>query len=125
MNLNITLEQPDKKLALFGSADRYLRMIRDTFGVQLVSREDEIRISGEKDQVSKAAAVLDQMQRKLRRQDWLSVEDVGQAIGRAADEKRERQFARAQARQPVSAGSRPEASIITSSARSTSAAVAS
>ena len=28
MNLNITLEQPEKKLALFGSADRYLRTIR-------------------------------------------------------------------------------------------------
>jgi phosphate starvation-inducible PhoH-like protein len=90
VNLSITLEQPDKKLALFGSADRYLRMIRDTFGVQLVSRDDEIKIAGEKDQVTKAAAVLDNMQRKLRRQDWLSVEDVGQAIGKAADDKRER-----------------------------------
>jgi phosphate starvation-inducible PhoH-like protein len=90
VNLSITLEQPDKKLALFGSADRYLRMIRDTFGVQLVNREDELKITGERDQVSKAAAVLDQMQRKLRRQDWLSVEDVGHAIGKAADEKRER-----------------------------------
>ncbi|MDQ3441929.1 MAG: PhoH family protein [Planctomycetota bacterium] len=89
MNLSITLEQPDKKLALFGSADRYLRMIRDTFGVQIVNRDDELKLAGERDQVSKAAAVLDQMQRKLRRQDWLSVEDVGQAIGRAADEKRE------------------------------------
>ena len=90
MTLSITLEQPDKKLALFGSADRNLRMLRDAFGVQLVSRDDEIKISGERDQVSKAAAVLDQMQRKLRRQDWLSTEDVGQAIGKAADEKRER-----------------------------------
>ena len=90
MNLNITLEQPEKKLALFGSADRYLRMIRETFGVTIVSREDEIRISGERDQVSKVAAVLDQMQRKLRRQDWLSSEDVGQAIGRAMQELHER-----------------------------------
>src|SRR5438105_12269346 len=90
MTLSIALEQPDKKLALFGSADRYLRMIRDTFGVQLVNRDDELKISGERDQVSKAAAVVEQMQRKLRRQDWLSVDDVGQAIGRAADEKRER-----------------------------------
>ena len=47
VNLNITLEQPDKKLALFGSADRYLRMIRDTFGVQIVSRDDELRLAGE------------------------------------------------------------------------------
>ena len=90
MNLSITLEQPDKKLALFGSADRHLRLIRDTFGVQVTSRDDEVRLAGERDQVSKAAAVLEQMQRKLRRQDWLSVEDVGEAIGRAVEERRER-----------------------------------
>jgi len=90
VNLNIGLEQPDKKLALFGTADRYLRMIREAFGVQLVSRDDELRISGERDQVSKAAAVLDHMQRKLRRQDWLSPEDVGEAIGTAADAEQER-----------------------------------
>ena len=86
MQLNITLEQPEKKLALFGSADRYLRMIRDTFDVQIVGREDQIRLTGEQDQVAKAAAVLEKLQRTLRRQDWLSIEDVGQAIGHAADE---------------------------------------
>jgi phosphate starvation-inducible PhoH-like protein len=90
VDLNITLEQPDKKLALFGSADRYLRMIRDTFGVQLVSRDDELRLSGDRAQVGRAAAVLDAMQRKLRRQDWLSADDVGQAIGTAVDETRQR-----------------------------------
>jgi phosphate starvation-inducible PhoH-like protein len=90
VTLSITLEQPDKRLALFGSADRYLRMIRDTFGVQLTNRDDELRLSGERDQVAKAAAVLEQMQRKLRRQDWLSVEDVSQAIGAASHEQTER-----------------------------------
>jgi phosphate starvation-inducible PhoH-like protein len=90
VNLSITLEQPDKKLALFGTADRHLRMIRDTFGVQLTSRDDEVRLAGEREQVARAAAVLDQMQRKLRRQDWLSVEDVGQAIGRAAEQHESR-----------------------------------
>ena len=89
MNLSIVLEQPDKKLALFGSADRYLRMIRDTFGVQLVSRDDELRIAGEREPVSRAAAVLEQMQKKLRRQDWLSVDDVGQAIAHVADADRQ------------------------------------
>jgi phosphate starvation-inducible PhoH-like protein len=90
VNLNISLEQPEKKLALFGTADRYLRMIREAFGVQLVSRDDELRISGERDQVSKAAAVVDNMQRKLRKQDWLSPEDVGEAIGTAAHAEQER-----------------------------------
>jgi phosphate starvation-inducible PhoH-like protein len=90
VNLNILLEQPDKKLALFGSADRHLRMIRDAFGVTLVNREDELRLGGDREQVGKAAAVLDHMQKKLRRQDWLSVEDVGTAIGQAIDKERER-----------------------------------
>jgi phosphate starvation-inducible PhoH-like protein len=90
VNLSITLEQPDKKLALFGSADRYLRLIRETLGVQLVSRDDELRISGEREQVSKAAQVLDQMQKKLRRQDWLSSEDVGAALKAAVDADRQR-----------------------------------
>jgi phosphate starvation-inducible PhoH-like protein len=90
VNLSITLEQPDKKLALFGSADRYLRMIRDTFAVQVISREDELRLSGDAEQVGKAAAVFEQMQKKLRRQDWLSVDDVGQAISKAESQNRER-----------------------------------
>jgi phosphate starvation-inducible protein PhoH len=47
VNLSITLEQPDKKLALFGSADKNLRLIRDAFGVQLVSRDNELRLGGE------------------------------------------------------------------------------
>jgi phosphate starvation-inducible PhoH-like protein len=87
VQLNITVEQPDKKLALFGSADRYLRMIRDTFGVQVVARDDEIRLSGEREQVGKAAAVFEQLQRTLRRQDWLSIEEVGHAIGGVAEDR--------------------------------------
>jgi len=90
VNLNIALEHPDKKLALFGSSDRYLRMIRDAFDVQIVSRDDELRVSGESDHVSKAIAVLEQMQKKLRRQDFLSTEDVSVAIASAAHEIRER-----------------------------------
>jgi phosphate starvation-inducible PhoH-like protein len=90
VNLTITLEQPDKKLALFGTSDRYLRMIRDAFGVQVTSRDDEIRLAGERDDVAKAAAVLDQMQKKLRRQDWLSTEDVGEALKQSTDKANKR-----------------------------------
>jgi phosphate starvation-inducible protein PhoH and related proteins len=90
VNLSITVEQPEKKLALFGSADRNLRLIRQTLGVQLISREDQIRVSGEREQVGKAAAVLDQMQRLLRVQSWLSSEDVDRALKEAAQSQRER-----------------------------------
>jgi phosphate starvation-inducible PhoH-like protein len=90
VTLSITLEQPDKKLALFGTADRNLRMIRDAFGVQLVSRDDEVRISGERGDVTRAVAVLEQMQKMLRRRDWLTTEDVGEALKSAADTQRKR-----------------------------------
>ncbi len=90
MNLSITLEQPGKKLALFGSADRHLRMLREAFGVSVVNRDDELRLSGDPEPVAKAAKVLDQMQKRLRRQDWLSIEDVSKAIGAAAEADRER-----------------------------------
>ncbi len=83
MTLSITLEQPEKKLALFGTADRYLRLIRETFGVQVVSREDELKVSGEKENVAKTIAVLELLQKKLRRQDWLTPEEVTEAINRS------------------------------------------
>src|SRR4051812_46001942 len=63
-----------QETAPFGAADRHLKMLREAFGVAVVSRNDEIHLSGDREQVGKTAAVIDQMQRKLRRQDWLSVE---------------------------------------------------
>ena len=81
MNLSITLEQPDKKLALFGTADRHLRQIRDAFGITLTSRDDDVRLSGEPEKIAKAAEALAKLQRLLRRQEWLSTEDVEKAIG--------------------------------------------
>jgi phosphate starvation-inducible PhoH-like protein len=87
-------------------------MIRDTFGIQVISRDDELRLSGDRTQVSRAAAVLDKMQRKLRRQDWLSVEDVGTAISSAADAHAEHRpgeievYAKGQAIHPKTDGQR-------------------
>jgi phosphate starvation-inducible PhoH-like protein len=90
VNLSITLEQPGKRLALFGSADRHLRMVRDAFAVQIVNRDEELRVSGQPDQVNRAALVLDHLQKRLRRQDWLSLEDVTKAIAAVAETDRER-----------------------------------
>ena len=80
VNLSIAVEQPDKKVALFGSADRHLRMIRDALGVGVFARDDEIRISGERAQVSRAAAVIETLQKHLRRRAWLTTDEVAQAL---------------------------------------------
>ena len=84
MNLSITLEQPEKKLALFGPADRNLRMVRDALGVRLTPRDDQLLIVGERDPVDKAAAVLAQMQKSLRRKEFLTPADVQEALRTAA-----------------------------------------
>ena len=110
MNLSITLEQPSKKLALFGSADRHLRLLRDTFAVQVVNRDDELRIAGEPDAVAKAARALDALQKKLRKQDWLTTQEVEQAIGLASGgvehhtSERIETFAKGQAVKPKTPG---------------------
>jgi phosphate starvation-inducible PhoH-like protein len=83
VTLTIPLEQPDKRLALFGASDRYLRLIRENFGVQVVSRNDELKLTGESDAIAKAAAVINQMQQRLRRKEWLSDQDVSEALRQA------------------------------------------
>jgi phosphate starvation-inducible PhoH-like protein len=96
MNLSLTLENPARKMALFGTADRNLRLIRDAFGVQIVSRDDMLRLSGESEAVERAAAVIDQLQKHLRRSEFVSTEEVGNAIARAAEnEKQKREGAAA------------------------------
>jgi phosphate starvation-inducible protein PhoH and related proteins len=87
VNLTIEIEQPDKRTALFGAADRYLRMLREAFGVQVTSRGEEIKLAGESQQVSRAAAVLNQMQQKLRRKEYLSDADVSEAMRVAAGQQ--------------------------------------
>ena len=80
MTLTLTLDQPSKNLALFGSADRHLRMIRDALAVQLTLRGDSLIIAGERAAVARAVAVIQAMQRMLKRKDWLSAEDVAEAM---------------------------------------------
>ena len=80
LNLSITLDQPEKKLALFGAADRNLRLVREALGVGIVARDDELRLSGDSEAVARAARVIEQLQGRLRRREHLAPEDVGDAI---------------------------------------------
>jgi phosphate starvation-inducible PhoH-like protein len=85
VTLTITLEHPAKNLALFGSADRHLRMIRDALAVQLTLRNDNLIVAGERAAVARAVAVINAMQKMLRKKDWLSPEDVAEAMSIATD----------------------------------------
>jgi phosphate starvation-inducible PhoH-like protein len=87
VNLTLPLDQPAKRVALFGPTDRNLRTIRQATGARVVGRDDEIRLAGEPQAVEKAAAVLGHLQQRLRTRAFLTPEDIGDAIGKVAEEQ--------------------------------------
>lgn len=86
MELNIALENPQKSGMLFGPADRHLKRIREAFGVQLFARQGQVKVTGSAKNVSRAAAVLEHLQRRVRRDETVTDQAVAEAISAAAAE---------------------------------------
>jgi phosphate starvation-inducible PhoH-like protein len=80
------LEHPELRAALFGPADANLRTIRETFNVQMFAREGVVKITGAAREVSRAAAVLATLQRRLRHNEPMNPRSVAEAIAEAAAE---------------------------------------
>ena len=59
MELTITLPDGDQRLALVGSNERNLKIIREALGVAIVARNGTLRLSGDSDAVGRAAAVIE------------------------------------------------------------------
>ena len=55
-------------------------MLREAFGVTAVARGNEIKLTGPSANVDMAAVALDGLQKKLRRQEYLSTDDVAIAF---------------------------------------------
>ena len=64
--LDITVQVPSGAagLAVVGAGERHLKMIRETLGVNIASRNGAVRIQGDPAPVSAAKAVLDQLARR-------------------------------------------------------------
>jgi len=84
VELSIALENPQKRDILFGPADRHLKMIRDALGVQIFARESQVKLTGLAKNVSRAAAVLEQLQRALRQNQFVTLDTVAGAISAVA-----------------------------------------
>ena len=87
MELSIKLESPQKAGQLFGPLDRHLKMIREALGVQVFAREGQVRVTGAPKNVSRAAAVLETLQRSLRHNRPVTLQAVTEAISAAAAER--------------------------------------
>ncbi len=80
LNLSIPLDHPEKSLAIAGPADAHLKRLRELFDVSVTLRGGELKLSGQNEPVGRAARVVERMQQMLRRKEFLSSDDVGEAI---------------------------------------------
>ncbi|MBI5723925.1 MAG: PhoH family protein [Planctomycetes bacterium] len=85
LELSITLDNPQKRDLLFGPADKHLKMIRQALGVQVFARDDQLKLTGPARNVSRAAAVVEQLQRDLKQGVPLNLQNVCDAINSSGD----------------------------------------
>ncbi|MFQ5495883.1 MAG: PhoH family protein, partial [Phycisphaerae bacterium] len=83
MEVTIPIEDASRLAALYGTADRNLRLVRAAFGVRISARDGTVRISGADDKVRRAGQVIETLQRSLRTRPNLSDELVSDAIREA------------------------------------------
>jgi phosphate starvation-inducible PhoH-like protein len=76
MEQTIQLDSAGSRLELFGSGDEHLRIIRARCGVQISARDNEIILKGGTEEISKAAKVIELMQKHLVRFGKLDANDV-------------------------------------------------
>jgi phosphate starvation-inducible protein PhoH and related proteins len=75
-SITLTLASPDEALLLFGSRDQFLRLIRDTLGVRIIARGENIQIEGSQPQIDQADRVFQQLRVMLKKQGNLTSENV-------------------------------------------------
>lgn len=83
----ITLTDPSAVLSLFGPRDQHVRRIRERFGVNIVHRDGEIRITGDEEPVAQATHALEQLKELVQRRGGINDDEVLGALGRAAGEQ--------------------------------------
>jgi phosphate starvation-inducible PhoH-like protein len=76
LEVKIQLDSTDKQLELFGPADSYLRLLRDSLGVHITARQGNLIITGKQKDVDKAVEVIDKMQKQLLKSQSLSAANV-------------------------------------------------
>lgn len=77
----ISLTDPDEIRTLFGARDQHVRRVRNTVGVDLVLRDDELKLRGDPDQVERGVAVIHELRSVIDREGELRTADVQRILG--------------------------------------------
>ncbi len=65
MEITIQLDPTYKEVDLFGAGDEYLRLLRKSFEVRIVARNNNLIIIGKEKDINSAAETIDKMQKHL------------------------------------------------------------
>jgi phosphate starvation-inducible protein PhoH and related proteins len=76
LEVTIQLGTIDQQLELFGPADSHLRLLRKTLGVQIAARQGNLIIDGKEKDVTRAAEIIDKMEKHLIKYGSLAADDV-------------------------------------------------
>ena len=74
------IEQIEHVLVLFGNADQNIKIIEEHFGVSIVCRGTEVKITGESEAVSKAQRTIDTLLTMVQKDGALSEQNVRYVI---------------------------------------------
>ena len=77
----ILFENHKEAYALLGERDEFLRLMRDSFACQFISRGDRIELSGDGAEVEQAAKVLEELQYLYRQGTPITMHEVRYGIG--------------------------------------------
>ena len=77
---DISIVSSKALMALFGTCDQHLRMVRDALDAQISVQDGRIHVSGEQASVEDATKVLEALQAQVQRYGKLTSDDVERAI---------------------------------------------
>lgn len=86
----VDIDRMDHALALFGSIDENIRILEAEYGVEIVCRGTQIKISGEPEQVSAAYRAVQGLLSILNRGETLTEQSVRYVIDMVAEGKEEK-----------------------------------
>jgi len=97
VEFTIKVPQGAERVTMLGAGDRNLKIIREALGVSVLAREGTVHVSGERDAVGAARAVLDRLQGAAARSEHLTrqqvIDLIGQAVSGEAPHRRSRRSA--------------------------------
>lgn len=82
----IRLESDANRLELFGQADQHLRMLRDSFDVQVIWRGGDVTLKGSAEAVNTVAEVVDRMQKRLIERGRLGISDMRELMSQVVSQ---------------------------------------